>query len=411
MKPRLLFLCQTTPYPPDGGVWIRSFHVLRLLSQEFDVTALCFERSMPASHGVPFDAAAAAWELGSFAQTEIFELPQLHSRWRFFWDHLRSVATGRVFTEFVLESSRLRGRLREHLDHGGFSLVHADSMDLCGYFDEIQRRDIPIVCVHHNVESQLLARRSKIERSPIRRLYAGMQSRLQERTERRWCPRVTVNVTVSEPDRDLLASMAPDSRFLVVPNGVDTDFFNARGGSSDATVVFVGGVNWFPNRDALDFYVDEVLPRVREEIPTLRSMWVGAAPEEVRRSFADRGVELTGYVDDVRPIVAGASCFIVPLRVGGGSRLKILDAWSMAMPVVSTAVGCEGLRTRDGENIAIANDASAFAAAVIRLIRDPSLAAKLGSEGRRTVETHYDWDEVGRMMLPTYRAVAKATTV
>src|SRR5262245_48255696 len=175
-RPRLLFLCQTLPYPPDGGVWIRTYNVLRLLAHVFDITALCFERSGTADTGTDRDVSAIRNTLSPLAALEVFPLPQQHSRLRFFWDHARSVVWRRVYTTFLYESSAFRRRLDDLLRTSTFDLVHMDSLDLARYLPACG--DLPVVCVHHDVESDLLRRRAGVERDWRKRAYLGFQSGL-----------------------------------------------------------------------------------------------------------------------------------------------------------------------------------------------------------------------------------------
>ncbi|HEX2189568.1 MAG TPA: glycosyltransferase family 4 protein [Longimicrobiaceae bacterium] len=406
-RPRLLFLAQTLPYPPDSGVAIRTLNVLRLLAREFDVTALCFYRRAVRPTAAQVRESLAA--LGALARVEAFPIPQEHSAPRLLRDHLASLLRGRVYTVAAYDSAGFRARLRELLREGRFDLAHVDSLDLSGYLDEIPAA-VPVVCAHHNVESRLLERRAGAEPSLARRAYLRHQARLMLREERRWCPRVALNTAVSREDRDVFERAVPGARFTVVPNGVDTR--EIRPAAEDAPqegLAFAGGYGWFPNRDALAHFCADVLPRLRDSGCDPPVRWVGEAPEQVRREYRERhGVELTGYVPDVRPHVQGAACYVVPLRVGGGTRLKILEAWAMGKAVVSTAVGCEGLDARDGENILVRDDPGEFAAAVRRVLDDASLRRRLGEAARRTAVEVYDWDVIGVEMVGEYAALAGA---
>jgi len=225
------------------------------------------------------------------------------------------------------------------------------------------------------------------------------------REERRWCPKVSLNLTVSQEDESALQQRACGAAVLVVPNGVDTgDFEPAYGG--DDGIVFVGGYTWFPNRDGMEYFAKQILPMIREKDPTAEIRWVGRAPEDVILSYRnDFGIEMTGYVRDIRPHVTPAACFIVPLRVGGGTRLKILDAWAMGKAIVSTSQGCEGLDCVDGENILIRDSPKAFSDAVIQVLSDPELRVRLGRAGRETAEAKYDWERIGVQMLAAYDAL------
>ena len=399
----LLVLCQTLPFPPDGGVNIRTYNVLRLLAREFAVTALCFYRA--SDRRTPAEVEASLAGLREIVSAEAFPIPQERSRARFLYDHLRSVIAGRAYTKFSYESGAVRARLRELLASRRFSVIHFDSLDLCAYLPAVEQ--LPVVCVHHNVESRLLHRRAMAESAPWRRWYIAHQARLLEREERHWCPRVALNVAVSKSDAQALARIAPTASIAVVPNGVDIDYFQPDAGV-ERDVLFVGGSNWFPNRDARDHFASEILPLIRSRGCDARVKWVGHASSADRTLFHDlHGIEMTGYVDDVRPYFREAACFVVPLRVGGGTRLKILDAWAMGKAVVSTSVGCEGLDAVDGENILIRDTPASFADAVHAVCTDPSLRRRLGNRARATAEGIYAWDRLGAQMIDTYSRLAR----
>jgi glycosyltransferase involved in cell wall biosynthesis len=399
-RPRLLFLCQTMPFPPDGGVWIRTYHVIRLLAQAFDITVLCFERAAT-SGARPGEVTTEG--LDQLARVDVFPIPQRHSRIRFVYDHLRSLALGRVYTTFVYDSAAFRRRLDESLEFGRYDLVHVDSLDLARYLPACQ--GLPVVCVHHDIESALLARRAAVERNPWRSAYFRYQSRRMAEVERQWCARVAMNVTMSEHDRDRVTALAPGARVTIVPNGVDTNEFQP-GPASGAGVAYVGGTNPFPNLDALEFFATDILPHLRASGQRGPVRWIGRAAPEQQRDYAERcGIDLTGYVEDVRPFLRDAACHIVPLRVGGGTRLKILCSWAMGKPVVSTSVGCEGLAAVDGENILIRDEPAAFADAVARVLDDPALRRRLGERGRATAERLYSWNVIGTQMNDAYLAL------
>jgi polysaccharide biosynthesis protein PslH len=405
-RPRLLFLCQTLPYPADGGVWIRTYHVLRLLSRAFDITALCFERAASAGTSIDWTVAAGREALGRFANVEVFAIPQKHSRLRYGWDHLRSVASGRVYTTYLYDSRAFRSRIRQLLQSNRYDLVHVDSLDLASYLPDCG--SLPIVCVHHDVESALLRRRASVEQNRWRRSYLQFQAGLMDNVERCWCERLALNVAVSNQDRTRLQQIAPRSRVAVVPNGVDADEFHPDGHTGSG-IAYVGGTSPFPNRDALEFFSDRILPAVRTLVGDVPVRWIGRAAREEQQRYRDRfGIELTGYVTDVRPLMREAACHIVPLRTGGGTRLKILNSWAMGKPVVATSVGCEGLEAVDGKNILIRDDPQDFAAAVGAVIQNPRLRQELAAGGRETVDRLYSWDVLGRELIETYLTVADA---
>jgi len=403
-KPELLFLCQNLPFPPDGGALIRSFHTLRLLSAEYEVTALCFFRRASRSGD---DAVRLGREgLQEFArEVEVFPIPQESSRLRLLLDHMRSILGGRAYTRWAYESDEFRSRVEHLASTRDFAIIHLDSLDLVGYLPALKGHQV--VVAHHNVESSLLARRADSE-DAFRRRYLRFQARLTVREERTWCPRVALNVTVSDEDRATLANLAPQSRIVVAPNGVDTAAFLPSTEAPQEEIVFVGGHTWFPNRDGMEFFANSILPLLRRTHPQVRITWVGRARQPIVDAMAAKGIEMTGYVDDIRPFVARAKCFIVPLRVGGGTRLKILDAWALGKALVSTSAGSEGLVQEHGENLLIADTPEEFAAAVRRVLDNESLRRRLEVGGRRTVERYYDWSAIGATMLEEYRRLTRS---
>jgi glycosyltransferase involved in cell wall biosynthesis len=399
-RPRLLFLAQVLPFPPDGGVAIRTYNILRLLAREYEVTALCFYRRATVR-----DVDASVRALSAFARVTAFPILEERSAITLASNHLRSVLGRRVYTVFAYEHPEFRARLRREVRDGGFDLVHVDSLDLSGYLGELGT--LPTICVHHNVESALLRRRAGLATKRVTAAYLRHQAALMQREEREWCPRLPLNVAVSDDDRAQLERLAPGARVIVVPNGVDTDAFRPAEVPQQG-IVFVGGMTWFPNRDALEYFAAEIQPLLARDGEAPRVTWVGRATEGATAKYRAVGIELTGYVDDIRPYVDAAACYVVPLRVGGGTRLKVLDAWAMGKAVVSTSVGCEGLDARDGWNILIRDDPKGFADAARRVLDDPELRSTLGRNARATVEDRYAWSVIGSRFLPEYEAVRRA---
>jgi glycosyltransferase involved in cell wall biosynthesis len=311
-----------------------------------------------------------------------------------------------VYTEFLYDSREFRRQLRRHVAGGEFELVHADSLDLATFLPECG--DLPVAVVHHDIESVLLQRRGDVEPSRARRAYLHYQARLMGRVERRWCPRVAVNVVTSDRDHRELQRRMPGIRVITVPNGVTIDP-PAATATQDEGVAFIGGTTPFPNQDALAMFTEQVLPHLRALAPRGRITWIGRATSDQQTHYRRRyGIELTGYVDDVAPLVRAARCHIVPLRVGGGTRLKILTAWAAAKPVVSTSIGCEGLAANEGANILVRDDPAAFAAAIADVLEDAPLRRRLGDEGRATVERLYSWEAIGERMVDAYLTLAQA---
>jgi len=404
-NPDLLFLSHRLPTPPHNGAAIRTFNTIRVLSSAFNVTALCFDRVDAILEKLDLEERIDA--LRPYAKVEVFPIVQQQSRARFAFDHLRSVVKNEAYTIYAHDSPAYAHAILRARAGTRFAVVHVDTLDLARHLPLVA--DLPVACTHHNVESQLLRRRATTE-SAARRKYLEFQAAKLERLERHWLPRVALNVAVSEDDARTLAALAPEARVEVVPNGVDIDYFRPAM-VPQAGCVFVGGTNWFPNRDGLEWFHESILPELRALGERATITWVGRCTEGDRRRYGGAGgVVFTDYVQDVRPYLQSAACVIVPLRVGGGTRLKILDAWASGKAIVSSARGCEGLRTRHGENILVENEPRAFALAIQRVLHDQALRDSIGHAARETVERYYSWTGIGRDLIGFYEEMSSGRT-
>jgi glycosyltransferase involved in cell wall biosynthesis len=402
-RPHILFLSQSLPYPPQSGVRSRTFNILRQLLQDFDITLLAFSRRNHQPTAADREAARTALQQGALRVASPVPLPAEQSRLRLLWDHLRSLLTQRPYTYYQYQSGAFREQLRKALARASPDLIHLDSPDLYGWLTDLP--DAPTTCTHHDIDPLLLRRRAEQSRNAVLSRYVLHQASLLERLERTLCPRFTSNIMMSELDAERLRTLAPGSQTLVVPNGVDMDYFHPRPDVAPVAdrLVFVGPTYQAANRDAVEHLVYDVFPIIRARRPTASLHLIGdCPPADKLRYDAQPGVASLGHVPDVRPHIAEAMCSVVPIRVGGGTRIKILDSWAMGKAVVSTSAGCEGLEARDGENILRRDTAAEFAAAVVQLLGDSELRCRLGTAGTQTVERKYAWRTVGRELRQAY---------
>jgi glycosyltransferase involved in cell wall biosynthesis len=257
---------------------------------------------------------------------------------------------------------------------------------------------VPVVLFEHNVEYLIWRRLCAVESSLWKRVLLEVEWRKLRAREARACEQADLTIAVSEDDRRRLEDIAPGGRMASVPTGVDTEYFNpAPFTEHHDRLVFSGSMDWHPNEDAVIYFVESILPRIRAGRPEVSFTIVGRNPSgRVRELASHPGVVVTGTVDDVRPAIGAASVYVVPLRAGSGTRLKIFEALAMSKAVVSTTVGAEGLALEPGRHFIPADDPAAFADAVIALLRDPERRRALGSAGRALVDTHYSWPTVAR---------------
>lgn len=256
----------------------------------------------------------------------------------------------------------------------------------------------PVVMFEHNVEYLIWKRLCDLETVAWRRAVLEVEWRKMRAREAEACRKADLTIAVSEHDRNRLAALAPNADITWIPTGVDVDYFNpAMNRERPSHVVFSGSMDWHPNEDAVRYFMRDILPLVRAEVPDVSFTIVGRNPTPlVRDAAAAAGAEVTGTLDDIRPAIADAALCVVPLRAGSGTRLKIFEALAMGKAVVSTTVGAEGLSILPGTHYVAADGAPEFAQAVIALLKDPARRQRIGAAGRELVEGRYSWSQVAR---------------
>lgn len=266
---------------------------------------------------------------------------------------------------------------------------------------------LPSVLFQHNVESALWNRQAKHERNPVKKVVFSIEAAKMRRYEPATVARFPHVVAVSENDRSLMSSMTDPSRITVVPTGVDVSSYriDASSGRSEKVVMFLGSMDWPANMDGVEFFCAEIWPRVTAAIPDARFQVVGRNPPPRIQRLASSSVEIVGGVKSVIPYLRSAPVFVVPLRVGGGTRLKIYEAMAAERAIVSTSVGAEGLDFEDGRDLVLADDAVSFSDAVIRLLGDQAAREALGRAAGLTA-ARFDWSAVARDFEEVLRRTA-----
>ena len=387
---RILWIKMGGLWPLNTGGRLRSFHILVELSRRHRVILLT-------THGPGENPEALSAHLPSTVEVVSvpYAIPKLGSG-RFALALLRSWCSSLPVDLAKFRVPALSKKVQQILEAKEVDLCVADFLSAAPNvpFD----RPVPVVFFAHNVEHIIWKRLSQIDNSIWRRTLLQLEWRKMRRCEARTCAQSTLTLAVSEVDRNLLASTAPGASLRAVPTGVDTAYFTpSRKRESAVHLVFTGSMDWHPNEDAILHFADSILPRIRREIPDVSLTVVGRNPTpRLLARAAEIGIQFTGTVDDVRPYIAKAALYVVPLRIGGGTRLKIFEALAMGKAVVSTTVGAEGLPVVPGEHIIQADDPDDFAGAVVSLLKDPARRRALGLAGRRLVETRYSWPQVAR---------------
>lgn len=395
------FVCADLSWPPRDGRALRTFNTLLQASRRHDVDVATFNQYLGQDREARRDEAIAT--LRQTCRSVTVFRHQAHDR---VLGAARSTASalagGRLVTgEFYRDPALLRWLATPARK---VDVLHIDSTDMAW-----ARRfapDVPAVLVHHNVESDLMQRRAMIERSPARRFIMQREARLLAQAERDAGRSFAAHFVCSAQDAVRLSAVLPPDRIHVVPNGVDVEYF--RRAPLDAPrrgVLHIGGLGWVPNADGIRWFIERVWPEIRRRRPDEVLQLVGERGDfPVSSAHADAGIQFVGPVPDVRPYAAAASVFVVPLRVGGGTRLKLLDAFAMGIPVVSTRIGAEGLDADDGREILLRDTEDAFAEAVCGLLSSPERRRSLADGARALVERRYRWDVIGEVQDRGYRS-------
>lgn len=394
---RILWLKSDLLLPLDKGGKLRTWHLMRHLAKRHEITYLAFaERDQMSRSGPALGIIEGMRQVAARVEVIPRSDPPKGSM-RFYADAARHVPDPLPYAVAKYRSRAFTRRLNTLLDEQPFDLLVCDFL-----FPAVnlpKRLPCPAVMFTHNVEAEIWRRHAETKTGWIGRLLYGMQYRRMRRYESRQLGRFDGVLAVSDADRTTFARLYPDvirRPVHVVPTGVDTEFFAPSSSTPRArNLVFTGSMDWLPNEDAMLFFCREILPLVRAEEPDVTLTIVGRAPTPAVQKLAENaGVAVTGRVDDVRPYVRDAAAYIVPLRIGGGTRLKIFEAMAMGKAVISTSIGAEGLPVEHGEQILIADDPRTFARSVVHLLRDLDRRGRLEAAARALVLEHYDWSAV-----------------
>jgi polysaccharide biosynthesis protein PslH len=374
--------------PPDSGGKIRSYNILRELARSHSVTFFSFHAALendPHSNLKNIFDRVVCVPLKLPPPKSLAELRDYSLRL------LSPLPYG--ITKFC--RNIVARKLNELIRQEKFDIVLCDFLTPVGVVP--WGAPLPKVIFTHNVEAMIWKRHYEVAENAMWRAISWWEWRKMEAAERK-CLRLADRVlTVSETDRDTFKPFLPGKTITVIPTGVDIQYFQPMPLQEiPKSLVFTGSMDWLPNEDGILSFVDEVLPLLKQKYPEVTLNVVGRNPSRKLQAVAAKepGLRLTGWVDDIRPHLARGSICIVPLRIGGGTRLKIFEAMAMGKPTVSTSVGAEGLPVQDGKNILLAEIPTDFADAISRLFDDIPLRQRLGEAARTLVEKNYSWRKI-----------------
>jgi glycosyltransferase involved in cell wall biosynthesis len=407
---RILFLSQILPYPLDSGAKVRAYHIVQTLSARHEVTLVSFSRDS--------DSPEAIAHLRSVCHA-VQLVPLKRSRLNEILNLARSFVTVQPFTILRDHRGDMQQLVIDLMLASSFDAIHADQLSMAQYAllalsaqpdrREASRARPKLVLDAHNAYYLIPQRMASVSRNVLLKKFFQFEAKRVAHYEAQTLPRFDHVLTVTENDLASLKQLgnfaADQPRFTAMPICIDAAAppiarrANARG------LLLVGGLHWPPNADAARWFARKIFPLIIAQVPDVKLIIVGArAPQDILAlAHAYPGsIEVTGYVDDVQPFIEESAALMVALRMGGGMRVKIIEALQWSLPIVSTTIGCEGLAVTDQQNILIADEPQAFAAAVIKLLNNQSLAARLAENGRQLIAERYDWRKVYQALDAIY---------
>jgi sugar transferase (PEP-CTERM/EpsH1 system associated) len=398
---RILMITDRPPFPVISGATLRVYNLLQRIAKEQEVWFAALLATREQADGVA--------HLRDICQgVEITNIKPGRALTRPL-EGLRYLMTGKPPDLRLQLSNELAEKIRQLVRRIQFDIVHIEFTHMGLYLEllpcELRERSVWML---HDIDWVKFARLSHLEPRAARTARLWLHSQMMRRWKPRFAERFSRCITVSENDRRLLTAANPRLQVDVVPNGVDTQMYQPlKQERKIPAVVFVGSLDYFPCVDAVIFFCNEVLPHIRRRVSNVEVWIVGSNPRPEVEELQQNGIHVTGRVDDVRPYYSRSTVCVVPLRAGGGTRLKILEAMALGRPVVSTSIGCEGLDVIDGEHLFIADHPEDFAEKTVRLLTDEPLRQSIINRARELVVSRYDWDIIANQLMQVYVEVTR----
>ncbi len=389
---KILWIKTELLHPVDKGGKIRTYNMLKELKREHRITYLTLDDG---------EAGSTEREAAKEYCDELVCIPhQPREKFTvgFYFELLVNLISPLPYAISKYRSRSMRHEIAKRISAEQFDVVVCDFLAPSINLDAELK--CPTVLFQHNVEAMIWKRHYQVASNALKKIYLYGQWLKMRAFERRMCRRFDSTVAVSSEDRGQIRNEYGVEKVFDVPTGVDTEFFRPGGNekTNEHNLVFTGSMDWLPNEDAIRYFTEEIMPRVKQQIPDATLTVVGRNPYAGLLSMAKRdpSIVVTGRVEDVRPYMERAAAYIVPLRIGGGTRLKIYEAMAMEKAIVSTTIGAEGLPVTDGRELLLADTPEAFAEAIIDVLWNKELARTLGNCAAQTVREQFGWEQVAR---------------
>jgi sugar transferase (PEP-CTERM/EpsH1 system associated) len=393
---KILFITDYLPYPLISGDRIRVYNLVRCIAKNHEVSLVGFLQTP--------DEVAGISHLQEFClNVETIHLPRrlklarLPNLFRYF-------ISGKPIDFEFLDSKELVNKIRQLASSIDFDIVHIEQSRMAQYLEALPANNhFKSFLGFQNIATYQYDRISHIALTSTKKIRTWLHSQMLRRWEPRYAERFDRCITVSEVDKQLLLKDSPRLHVDIIPNGVDTQLYQPLAyENGKPSLLLIGNMSYAPCADGAIWFCNQILPLIRQVIPEIQVWIVGNSPPREVVMLGGDGIHVTGRVEDVVPYYRRSNASVVPIRAGGGTRLKILEAMALGRPVISTSIGCEGLDVEDGRHLLVADTPEEFAEKTILLLRDSALHQRIILDARRLVEANYDWNVIAKQLLDIY---------
>lgn len=393
---KILQISTRIPYPPTSGGDIVTYNTLKHLAlRGHDITLVSFVSEVK-----------GALELEKYCRWAPVQKDTRTSITRL----LLNLFSKTPYTISKYHANQAKEQVHKLLREDDIDIVHIEHLHVAYYGILIKKEfGLPIVLREHNVETIIMERFYENQKNPLIKAYAYLQYKKLWDYEAKICGMFDKCFMITEDDEKWIKEMNPRVKTSVIPSGVDTSYFNSLEAEEEPySIIYVASMDWLPNVESILWFYKDIFPLIKKEVPEAKLYIVGRKPPVNIKILANKDIIVTGFVEDVREYIARSAVFIVPLKIGGGMRIKILNALAMGKAIVSTSIGCEGIDVTDGKDIYIADTEAQFARRVLELMGNKNKRRRLGEEGLRLVKEKYQWKRIAEQIEEEYKKILEA---
>jgi len=401
---KILFLTNRCPLPVIDGQSRRTYNIVKGLSKNHEVYLLSLSENYPAKNRRDIQ------ELKELCEgVEVVSGPSKKLSLPMIIRLICSLFSLEPYTVWRHYSREFKKRVVENLREHRFDLIHCDILPIA--YTIRGRKAIPCVLTDHDISYLKTLRMAKNDRNPLMKVFLYLEALKLKRLESNIFRQVDLGITVSEYDKRHLSNLCPRGKFEVIENGVNPEEFTPKAESIEKmSLLWIGGFDHYPNKEAIHYFLDDIYPMVKKEISNIKLNLIGNCMSEKLLNYSGRdpSIKILGFVEDPRGYLSSAGIFISPILSGSGTRLKLLEAMAMKKAIVTTSIGCEGIEGEDGLHYLIADTAKKFGENIVKITRNPELRESLGQNARELVLRRYDWKKINSKMDEVYYRIVRA---